>query len=57
MTEQFIYASDDVLRMLDALLEGRDGAWWDEFFTNPPRAIPFLVDWPDENLAEWFGEG
>lgn len=54
---QFIYTGDDVLRMLDALLEGRDGAWWDEFFVHPPRPIPFLVDWPDENLAEWFGGG
>jgi SAM-dependent methyltransferase len=55
--EQFIYTGDDVLRMLDVLLEGRDGAWWDEFFAHPPRPVPFLVDWPDENLAEWFSSG
>jgi SAM-dependent methyltransferase len=55
--EQFIYTSDDVLSMLDALLEARDGAWWDEFLAHPPRPVPFLVDWPDENLAEWFGGG
>jgi SAM-dependent methyltransferase len=55
--EQFIYTSDDLLSMLDALLESRDGAWWDEFFTRPPGPVPFRADWPDENLAEWFGGG
>jgi SAM-dependent methyltransferase len=55
--EQFVYTSDDLRRMLDALLEGRDGARWDEFFGHPPRPVPFLVDWPDENLAEWFSSG
>jgi SAM-dependent methyltransferase len=55
--EQFVYTSDDLRRVLDALLEGRDGAWWDEFFAHPPRKVPFLVDWPDENLAEWFSSG
>lgn len=36
---------------------GADGTWWDEFFTDRSKAIPFFVDWPDENLAEWFGSG
>ena len=49
MQEQFIYTADDVLAMLDALL-ARDG-WWDEFFADRARACPFLVEWPDENLA------
>jgi SAM-dependent methyltransferase len=58
MPDQFIYTHDDVLRMLDTLLaDGSGGNWWDEFFANPPRPIPFLVDWPDENLAEWFSNG
>jgi SAM-dependent methyltransferase len=55
MQEQFIYTADDVLAMLDALLAR--GAWWDEFFADRARACPFLVEWPDENLAAWFGEG
>lgn len=58
MPDEFIYAHDDVLRMLDTLLaDGNGQAWWDEFFAHPPRPIPFLVDWPDENLAEWFRHG
>jgi SAM-dependent methyltransferase len=57
MPDPFIYTCEDVLRMLDTLLEGRDGAWWDEFLADRSRPCPFLVEWPDENLAEWFGDG
>src|SRR5260370_12568851 len=57
MLDQFIYSTDDVLRMLDALVIDRGGAWWSEFFAGHVTSCPFLVDWPDENLAEWFGAG
>jgi len=57
MPDQFIYSTDDVLRMLDALVMGRGGAWWSEFLADHVSSCPFLVDWPDENLAEWFSEG
>jgi SAM-dependent methyltransferase len=57
MRDQFIYTSDDVLNMLDALLEDRGGAWWNEFFADRAKPCPFFVAWPDENLAAWFGEG
>ncbi len=57
MPDQFIYSTGDVLRMLDALVMDRGGAWWSEFFTEHGARCPFLVDWPDENLAEWFGDG
>jgi SAM-dependent methyltransferase len=57
MQDGFIYTADDVLRMLDALVTGTDGASWDEFFADPPRPLPFLTEWPDENLVAWFGEG
>jgi len=43
--------------MLDALLESRGGAWWSEFFADRSKPCPFFVEWPDENLAEWCGEG
>jgi SAM-dependent methyltransferase len=57
MTGQFVYTHDDVLRMLDALLDSRGSAWWGEFFADRARPCPFFVDWPDENLVEWFGDG
>lgn len=55
--EQFIYTRDDVLRMLDALLDSRGSAWWGEFFADRAKPCPFFVDWPDENLVQWFGDG
>jgi len=57
MPDQFIYSTDDVLGMLDALVMDRDGAWWSEFLAEHSTTCPFLVDWPDESLAEWFGAG
>jgi SAM-dependent methyltransferase len=58
MPDQFVYTRDDVLRMLDALLaDGSSEARWDRFFAEPPQPCPFLVDWPDENLAAWFRDG
>jgi 2-polyprenyl-3-methyl-5-hydroxy-6-metoxy-1,4-benzoquinol methylase len=55
--DQFIYTSDDVLRMLDALLTRRGDAWWNEFFADRGKPCPFFTEWPDENLVAWFGEG
>jgi SAM-dependent methyltransferase len=58
MPEEFIYTISDLLSMLDALLsQTHDSAWWDGFFTDPSNRAPFLVDWPDENLAGWFADG
>lgn len=56
-TDQFIYTSGDVLRMLDDLLAGSGAAWWDRFFADESRQCPFFTDRPDENLAAWFGAG
>jgi SAM-dependent methyltransferase len=55
--DQFIYTCDDVLRMLDSLLESRDGTWWDEFFADASRPVPFFSGRPDESLAGWFSDG
>jgi SAM-dependent methyltransferase len=55
--DPFIYTSDDVLRMLDTLLEGSGGAWWNEFFADRAKPCPFFAGWPDENLVAWFSEG
>jgi SAM-dependent methyltransferase len=34
-----------------------DSSWWDEFYADRARPIPFFGQRPDENLAEWFGRG
>jgi SAM-dependent methyltransferase len=56
MQDQFIYTTDDVLRMLDTLV-GQGSAWWGEFFADRAKPCPFFTDRPDENLAGWFGAG
>ncbi len=40
-----------------AVLPGTDGPWWDEFFADRSKPIPFFAERPDENLAEWFSGG
>jgi SAM-dependent methyltransferase len=57
MADRFIVTTDDLLRTLDDLLEARGGAWWDGFFADRSKPIPFFADRPDENLAEWFSDG
>lgn len=57
MRDRFIYTTDDALHMLDELLAERGDGWWNGFFSDRARPCPFLVDWPDENLAEWFDRG
>jgi len=49
--------SDETAGRPRTLLQGTDGAWWDEFFTDRSRAVPFFAERPDENLAEWFASG
>jgi len=56
MRDQFVYTSDDVLNMLDALLEDRRG-WWNELFADRAKPCPFFTEWPDENLIAWFADG
>jgi SAM-dependent methyltransferase len=55
--DQFIYTTQDTLRMLDVLLAEQGGVWWDGFFSDRAKPCPFFVEWPDENLVEWFAEG
>jgi len=55
MANEFIYADDDVLAMLDALLASRGSDWWDGFYDDRAKPCPFFIDAPDENLAQWVG--
>jgi 2-polyprenyl-3-methyl-5-hydroxy-6-metoxy-1,4-benzoquinol methylase len=57
MTDQLIYSNDDILKMLDGLLQNRQGQWWDEFFSDRDKKCPFFVEWPDENLVAHFSRG
>lgn len=49
---QVIHSLDDLFKMLDTYF--RDSAsWWDNFFADRTKRIPFFLEVPDENLVEY----
>lgn len=46
-------SSERDLKALDALFADRQDAWWDGFYTQRAKPVPFFVDAPDESLVEW----
>ena len=64
--QRFIRTPDDVLVMLDELFAADDQRrqpwpdgmdWWDGFYADRERDIPFFVPKPDENLAAYLDRG
>ncbi|MFJ2715999.1 class I SAM-dependent methyltransferase [Streptomyces sp. NPDC087437] len=62
--ERDIRTVDDVLVLLDGLFSpdadrwtGGAAGWWDGFYADRTRPVPFFVDKPDENLVEWLERG
>lgn len=59
-----IRTMDDVLRLLDAMFEpaadrwtDRGAGWWDGFYADRDRAVPFFRPAPDESLVAWHASG
>jgi SAM-dependent methyltransferase len=55
---------DDVLRLLDGLFApeadrwtDRGAAWWDGFYADRTKPVPFFVAKPDENLVSYLDRG
>lgn len=42
---------------LDALFQDHQGAWWDDFYRQRDRAVPFFTDAPDEHLWQALQQG
>ena len=57
MPDNFTGTGDEGPGVPRATLQGTTGVWWDGFFADRSRDIPFFAEWPDENLAEWFTGG
>lgn len=57
MNHEIIITQADTLDMLDHLLERRDDEWWDKFYSDRNKSIPFFKDIPDEELIEYCGNG
>ena len=53
MPTQYDHPSDTDLARLDALLVDREDDWWNSFYEDRARPIPFFVRSPDESLVEW----
>lgn len=56
MSIETIYSHEDTLRMLDSLFR-EEGQWWDQFYGDRNKGIPFFKDSPDENLVEYVSGG
>lgn len=54
---EIIKAEGDLLIMLDEVLEKRDNKWWNDFYADKEKPIPFFKDIPDENLVSYFDRG
>lgn len=50
---EIILNNDETLKMLDELLEKWDQKWWNEFYSDKEKPIPFFVEKPDENLVSF----
>ncbi|MFK4117006.1 class I SAM-dependent methyltransferase [Streptomyces longwoodensis] len=62
--DRHIRTVDDVLRLLDGLFapaadrwSDRGGGWWDDFYADRSRPVPFFADKPDENLVSALDRG
>ncbi len=51
-----IITNSDVLNMLDEMLEKRDGEWWNKFYSNRERPIPFFNNSVDECLIDFYNK-
>ncbi len=54
---EIIVNNDDVFKMLDDILEKRDSEWWDKFYSDRSKPIPFFNDKVDECLIEYIEKG
>ena len=42
---------------LDALLADRQNDWWNTFYANRAKPVPFFGTAPDESLSTWINDG
>ena len=50
---KIIQSREDVFLMLDEILQKRDAEWWDTFYSDRNKPIPFFKCVPDENLHSY----
>ncbi|MET7733470.1 class I SAM-dependent methyltransferase [Streptomyces sp. NPDC005402] len=62
--DRTIRTMEDVLQLLDTLFDPRAdrwttdaGSWWDGFYGDRSKPVPFFVTKPDENLVSYLDRG
>ncbi|MEU2156209.1 class I SAM-dependent methyltransferase [Streptomyces sp. NPDC019396] len=62
--DRYVRTVDDVLNLMDGLFAAdadrwtdRASTWWDEFYSDRSKPVPFFVAEPDENLASYIDRG
>ncbi len=51
-----IHCHADLLRMLDGMLR-EPAPFWERFYADRDRGVPFFTECPDENLVSYFERG
>ncbi|NKI95950.1 class I SAM-dependent methyltransferase [Rhizobacter sp. SG703] len=54
--DELICGDEAVLAMLDGWFAGRSDDWWEGFYADRDKPVPFFGDAPDECLAQWVDE-
>jgi SAM-dependent methyltransferase len=52
-----VRTTDDLLTLLDGLFSRDAGRFWEGFYEDRDREVPFFVTKPDESLAGWLEQG
>ncbi len=62
--ERNVSSIEDVLELMDALFDddadrwtSRGAGWWDGFYRDRDRGVPFFREAPDESLVSWHESG
>lgn len=53
MKNETLHSMDDVITMLDSLLRSPE-PFWNQFYSDRDKEVPFFVNVPDENLVSYF---
>ncbi|AKG36165.1 class I SAM-dependent methyltransferase [Paenibacillus durus] len=56
MSTEIIKKPEDVLTMLDSLMR-EPAPFWNHFYSDRTKRIPFFVEYPDENLVSYIESG
>jgi len=57
INEEIVKTDEEMKFLLDKFMNSRPREWWDSFYSNKDRNIPFYISAPDENLIQYIETG